>query len=105
LPATNERIPAAASDQVRHDLEIDDRALTLLECRPPWNPEGTPKAGTGWTASPVVRFRYVKARHEWVTYVRGSDGKFHRFELIEPSSRIEELLAAVDDDPSGSIRG
>lgn len=97
----NGRIPAAARDQVRYELEIDDRSLTVLECRPPWQPAADPE----WTRSPVVRLRYTKSRHEWVTYWRDSNLKFHRFDLVEPSGQIEDQLAAIDEDPTGIFWG
>lgn len=101
VAARNERIPAAARDQVRFELDIDDRALTVVECRPPWQPE----AGPEWSRFPIVRFRYTKARREWATYWRDRNLRFHRFDLVEPSSQIEALLTAVDEDRTGIFWG
>lgn len=91
VAARNERMPAEARDQVRYELDVGDRALTVVECRGPWRPE----AGPEWTRFPIVRFRYTKARGEWTIYWRDRNLRFHRFEPVEPSRRIDVLLTAV----------
>jgi hypothetical protein len=49
----NERIPPDARDQVRVEADFDERSVTILECRPPWDPE---RVGPEWTRVPVPGF-------------------------------------------------
>jgi len=97
----NDRLPERARGQIRYELDVADRFVTLFECRPPWRPD----FGPDWTRFPVVRFRYIKARREWAVYWRDRNLEFHRFDPLPPSPQIETVLAAVDDDHSGIFWG
>jgi hypothetical protein len=97
----NAHLPDGAQGLVRYELDVADRHLTILECRPPWRPE----AGSEWTRFPIVRFQYTKVRHEWVTFWRDGNLAFHRYELFRPSQQIDVLLTQVDEDRSGIFWG
>lgn len=97
VDARNDRLPERARGQIRYELDVADRHLTLYEGRPPWRPE----YGPDWTRFPIVRFHYTKARREWATYWRDRNSRFHRFDPIPASRQIEELLDAVDADSTG----
>lgn len=55
----NNRIPPHAREEVRIEADFNDRSVTILECRPPWDPAGM---GSEWTRVPVARLRYTKSR-------------------------------------------
>jgi len=97
----NDRLPERARGQLRYELDVADRFLTLLECRPPWRPD----FGPDWTRVPIVRFHYTTGRREWAVQWRDRNLKFHRFDPLPASARLEALLAAVDDDRSGIFWG
>lgn len=97
----NDRRPPHAVDQVRFELDVDDRSLTVMECRPPWQAD----FGTEWTRFPIVRLRYALANRVWQIYWRDRNCKFHIFDLIAPSANIEHLLAEVDADRTGIFCG
>jgi hypothetical protein len=101
VDARNKRIPQRARDQVRYELDIADRHLTVLECRPPWRSD----FGPDWTRFPIVRLHYTKANRTWAIYWRDRNLKFHRFEPVAPSRHVEELVRAVDEDHSGIFWG
>ncbi|MGQ0826010.1 MAG: DUF3024 domain-containing protein [Actinomycetota bacterium] len=101
VEARNDRLPERARGSIRYELDVADRHVTVLECRPPWRPE----YGLEWTRFPIVRFHYTKVRGEWATFWRDRNLEFHRFELIAPSRQIEVLLADVDEDRSGIFWG
>lgn len=61
----NERIPPHARTDVRIELDVDARSVTILECGPPWDPE---RAGPEGTRSPFARLRYTRSRREWTLY-------------------------------------
>ncbi len=101
VDAHNDRLPERARGQIRYELDVADRHVTVLECRPPWRPEH----GPDWTRFPIVRFHYAKARREWSTYWRDRNLRFHQFDPIPPSARVDDLLAAVDADSTGIFWG
>lgn len=101
VDSRNDRLPERARGQIRYELDVADRHLTLYECRPPWRAE----YGPDWTRFPIVRFHYTKARREWATYWRDRNSKFHRFDLLAPSRQIEALMAEVDADSTGIFWG
>jgi hypothetical protein len=96
VQARNDRLPAHAVGQIRFELDIDDRAVTILECRPPWS------AGFGpeWTRSPVARLRYTKVRRQWEILWRDRNLRFHTYDLITPTPNVDTLLAHIDQDPT-----
>ncbi len=97
----NDSLPDRARDQVRYELDVADRHLTVMECRAPWR-DGYDGE---WTRFPIVRFHYVKTRREWSTYWRDRNLKFHRYDPLPPTSVLDDLLAAVDGDRSGIFWG
>jgi hypothetical protein len=97
----NDRLPERARGQIRYELDVADRFVTVFECRPPWRPD----FGPDWTRFPIVRLHYTKARREWAVYWRDRNLKFHRFDPLPPSPQIETLLAAVEEDHSGIFWG
>ena len=93
----NERIRPEARDQIRIELDVCDRAVTILECRPPWAPE---RMEPEWTRFPIARLRYTKIRKEWAIYWRDRNLRFHLYDLAEPSQNVDDLLAEIDSDPT-----
>lgn len=84
------------------ELDVTDRAITILECRPPWDPE---RMGPEWTRFPIARLRYTKSRWEWSLYWRDRNLKFHRYDRIQPAADIRRLIAEIDRDPTGIFWG
>ena len=97
----NEQVPAEARDQVRYELDIDQRSVTIQECRPPWKPENGPE----WTRFPIARLRFTTARKEWSIYQRDRNLKFHRYDLFDPTPSIQTALDEIDCDPTGIFWG
>lgn len=69
------RVPEHVRDRIRIELDVSDRAITILECRPPWHPDTGPQ----WTGFPVARLRYTKSRGQWSLYWRDRNLKFHQY--------------------------
>ena len=91
IDARNGEIRFDARDKIRYEVDVADRTITVLECRPPWR-EGF---GTDWTRLPICRFRYTKVRKEWSLYWRDRNLKFHEYDLAEPTPHIDELIEEV----------
>jgi len=89
-------MPSTVSDQVRYELELTDRTITVLECRPPWREDFGPE----WTRLPICRFRYTKVRREWSLYWTDRHSKFHEYDLADPTPHLDELIEHVKLDPT-----
>jgi hypothetical protein len=101
VDARNTALPERAIGHIRYEIDVDPRAITILECRPPWR-EGL---GTEWTRFPVARLRYTQARREWQIYWRDRNLRFHMYDLAAPTPNIEALLAEIDADRTGIFWG
>lgn len=101
VDARNERIPDSARDLIRNDIDVTDRSITIVECRPPWNPD----LGPEWTRSPVARLRYTRMSSEWSLYWIDRNSKSDEYHLIDPSTNVDVLLAEVDRDPTAIFWG
>ena len=89
------RVPDHARDKVRIEVDEDPRAITIVECRPPWREDYGPE----WTRSPIARLRYVRSRGLWTLYYRRHAGRWERYPLLSSTPRIDELLGEIDRDP------
>ena len=97
----DDRVPEHIRDQIHIELEVTDRTITILECRPPWHPD----MGDEWTRFPIARLRYTKTRDEWSLYWRDRNLEFHEYDLLDPSSNVHDLLAEIDSDPTSIFWG
>lgn len=70
--------------------------------RPPLRPD---RVGDEWTRFPIAHLRYTKTRGEWTLYWRDRNLRFHRYELVQPSPNVGDLLAEIDRDPTGIFWG
>lgn len=91
-----QRVPPHALHQVRSELELTRGAATILECRAPWR-EGV---GPEWTRRGVARFRYTAKSGLWTLFHSDRNGRWHRYDLLGPTSDIRVLLDEVDRDPT-----
>ncbi len=101
IDGRNADMPPDLQDQLRYEIDVGDRAVTVLECRPPWRED----FGREWTRFPVCRFRYTKVRKEWSLYWRDRHLKFHEYDLAEPTPHIDELIEHVIRDQTGIFWG
>ena len=92
----NGDMPPHVHDQLRFEIDVTDRTITVLECRPPWRED----FGSEWTRFPICRFRYTKVRKEWSLYWRDRNLKFHEYDLVDPTPHIDELIEEVKRDPT-----
>jgi len=97
----NDRLPEPARDQIRYELDVESRSLTIVECRPPRKPEYGPE----WTRHPIARLRYTKTRNEWSIYWRDRNLKFHLYDLFDPGPSLQAALDEVDRDPTSIFGG
>ena len=97
----HDKVPEQVRNEVRVEVDVAERHLTIVECRPP----GRAGAGSDWTRFPIARLRYAKTRGVWSLYWRDRNSGFHAYDLVSPTASIEELLAEVDRDPTAIFWG
>lgn len=81
--------------EMRVEMDADGRAITIFDCRPPLREEFGPE----WVRQEVARLRYTKSTGTWTLYWPDRHSRFHRYEGVDPTSKIERLLEEVDADP------
>ncbi|MGA9360734.1 MAG: DUF3024 domain-containing protein, partial [Mycobacterium sp.] len=95
------RVPERVRDEVRVEVDVAERHLTIVECRPLWRAD----MGAEWTRFPIARLRYTKSTGVWSLYWRDRNLRFHAYDLVSPTASVEELLAEVDRDPTAIFWG
>ena len=91
-----QRVPPHALHQVRVEAVLTRGAVTIVERRAPWREDYGPE----WSTGGIARLRYTAARGEWTLYWRDRNARWHRYDLIDPSSNITDLLREIDTDPT-----
>jgi Protein of unknown function (DUF3024) len=66
----HDKVPEYVRDRVRIEVDVAERHLTIIECRPPWRAD----TGSEWTRFPIARLRYAKTRGVWSLYWRDRSG-------------------------------
>jgi hypothetical protein len=95
------RVPEHARHQVRVECDVAARHLTIVEWRAPWREDH----GPDWTSFPIARLRYTATTKTWILYRRDRHPKFHRYDMIEPTPHIQDLLTEIDHNRSGIFWG
>jgi hypothetical protein len=95
------RVPEHLRGEVRVEVDVADRHLTIVECRPPWRAD----IGPEWSRFPIARLRHVKATRLWSLYWRDRNLRFHEYDLAPATATVEELLAEIDRDPTAIFWG
>jgi len=90
------RVPEHARHQVRVECEVAPRHLTIVERRAPWREDFGPE----WTSLPIARLRYTASERTWTLFWRDRNLRFHGYDPLAPSPRIDDLLAEIDCDPT-----
>ena len=89
-------MPEHARHQVRVECQIAPRHLTIVERRAPWRED----LGPEWTSVPIARLRYTIADKSWTLCWRDRNLRFHVYDRLAPSNRVEDLLSELDRDPT-----
>ena len=95
------RVPEHARHQVRVECDVAARHLTIVERRAPWRDD----YGPDWTCLPIAKLRYTATTNTWILYRPDRHLKFHRYDMIEPTPHIQDLLTEIDHNRSGIFWG
>ncbi|WP_232664473.1 DUF3024 domain-containing protein [Pseudonocardia sp. TRM90224] len=94
-----ERVPERVRDHVRIECEPETNQITIVERR------RAPDATTDWTRQPIVQLHHTPQTTLWALYWHDDEGRFHAYELLEPTDSVERLLTEIEDDPAGVFWG
>lgn len=94
-------MPEHARDKVRVEADVADRHVTIVECHPPWRED----LGPAWTRFPIARLRFTKTTGTWSLLWRDRNLRFHVYDRLPPTARVESLLAELDRDPTAIFWG
>lgn len=95
---SDHKVPEHVREQMRLELDVTDRTVTIVECRRPWRPDDGPDR----TGFPIARLRYRKSRDDWALYWRDRNLGFHEYDLADPSAEVQGLLDEVDGKQQGT---
>jgi hypothetical protein len=95
------RVPEHARHQVRVEVDIAPRHLTIVERRAPWREDYGPE----WTSFPIARLRWTATTKTWTLYWRDRNLRFHHYDRIDPSTNLQTLLDEIDSDPTSIFWG
>jgi len=93
------RIPIDIRDQIRLIFKIMRDKVTLIETRPCFRDPSI------WTENPVAQFRLDKNTHKWTLYCMDRNSRWHLYDIIKPSADFDDMLKALDRDPTGIYWG
>jgi hypothetical protein len=97
----DKRTPPEYLDQMRIEVEVRGRSVTIVERRAPWLVAVDPE----WTRSAVAQLRFDPPRGEWTLYSADRNSRWHEYDFIGPSTDVNVLLAEIDDDPTSIFWG
>jgi hypothetical protein len=93
--------PAESRDSYRIEHSVRGASITVVELRPPWNPDW----GSEWTSTKVAQLRYDERARVWTLYSAGSDDRWHAYEFAAPARDVTPLLEAIEEDRTGIFWG
>jgi hypothetical protein len=86
------RVPKDLRDEARVEADVRGKSFTIFDCRPPWHLNLT-----DWSRVPIAQLRYDPADHAWTLYWADRNSRWHRYDLVDPST--------ADEHPFGPPRG
>ena len=88
------RVPTSFRDQIRVEAAVRGSSVSIYECRPPWHPDLTE-----WSKVRVAQLRYNAETHHWSLYWADRNGRWHRYDDLEPGP-VNNLLCEIEADPT-----
>jgi hypothetical protein len=96
----DQRVPAEARDQVWLEVMTRAASMTIVERRPLW--EGGPGA---WTRLPIAQLRHDAAAGTWTLFWTDRNRRWHRYDYLDPTPQLDDLLEEIDEDPFSMFWG
>ena len=90
-----------STDDYRIEHAIRGASITIVERRPPWNPD----FGSEWSTMKIAQLRYDERARRWKLYAAGSDDRWRPYEFAAPAADVARLIDAVEQDRTGIFWG
>lgn len=97
----DEKIPAHVRDEIRLEVGVRGKYVTIFETRPPWHPD----LGPDWTRHKLAQLRYDADQQHWTLHWADRNGRWDLYWDFEPSNSVVPLLEEIDNDPTGIFWG
>lgn len=88
------RVPKRLRDELRVEVGVRGKSVTIYDCRPPWHPNLTE-----WSRMPIAQLRYDPDTKRWTLYCSDRNSRWHPYYFIDPGS-VDDLLKEIDEDPT-----
>ena len=95
----DDRVPPRHRDEARVEATCRGQNVTIYECRPAWQADSEE-----WSRVAIAQLRYNREHKRWTLYNADRNGRWHRYDLIEPGT-VDELVNEIDEDPTGIFWG
>jgi hypothetical protein len=95
------RVPEDLREEIRIECTRRGNSITIVERRPPWNPD----FGSEWSTTKVAQLRHDDTGKTWALYCPDSNGRWHHYDRVRPNPTVEPLLAEIEADPTGIFWG
>ena len=89
-----EPVPVQLRDQIRIEATVRGNSVSMFECRPPWHGDLTE-----WSKVRVAQLRYSTDSHQWSLYWADRNGRWRRYDDIDPGP-VDRLLDEIEGDPT-----
>lgn len=86
--------PAEHAHHLRVEFGVRGKAVTIYECRPPWDDDGSE-----WTRQPIGQLRYDPQDQRWRLFWADRNDRWHAYEMLGPAG-IKRVLTELDSDPT-----
>ena len=96
-----ERTPTDEPSEIRLECSVRGNSITVVERRPPWSEI----VGPEWTSMKIAQLRYDDRSRLWTLYCIDRNERWWPYDFAQPSGDVEDLLTALDEDPSGIFWG
>lgn len=94
-----QKIPLEIRNQVRMEYSINSHDVEIFEVRPRWdNPQEEMQ-------TPVAKIKLVRTAKEWRLFWMRQDLKWHRYEPLQSSRDLKEIVDEIDQDRQGCFFG
>lgn len=93
--------PEHARDQVRLESTVRGNAFTIVERRAPWSED----IGPEWSSQPIAQLRFDGDTMRWSLWWPDRNGRWHRYDDLDPTPDIDVLIRQIDEDPTAIFWG
>jgi hypothetical protein len=90
-----DKTPAELRDQMRLEVDVRGNSVTISDCRRLWLDEPGE-----WTRMRIAQLRYDPSTSMWSLYWADRNSRWHRYDDLEATMDLDEVIAEIDGDPT-----